>query len=116
MPTFVPRSVLALGIAVLAACSTAGGGDGGSTGGATVTLVDFAIEAPATVPSGTSLTVVNDGEVAHTFTAEESGDFDTGTIEAGGESSVTVEGSGTVSYVCTLHPDRMRGSFDVTDG
>ncbi|MBW3621411.1 MAG: hypothetical protein KY461_14295 [Actinobacteria bacterium] len=120
--------LLALALVALAACGGAddgggaGGGDGadgGETAGgdaATVTLVDFDIEAPASVPSGTSLTVVNEGGVAHTFTAQEGADFDTGTMEPGAESEVTVEGSGTVSYVCTLHPEQMQGSFEVTEG
>lgn len=115
--------VLALALVALAACGGGddGGGegaDGGGTAGgeATVTLVDFDIEAPDSVSSGTTLTVVNEGDAPHTFTAQEGAGFDTGTIEPGSEGSVTVDGSGTVSYLCTLHPDRMQGSFEVTEG
>lgn len=124
MLSTVRNLALALSLVALAACGggddgggeAAGGGDAGGGDAMTVTLTDFDIEAPDSVPSGTSLTVVNDGDVPHTFTAQEGADFDTGTLDPGSEGAVTVEGSGTVSYVCTLHPDRMQGSFEVTEG
>ena len=112
----VVRTLLAILLAVgLAACGD-GATDGGDTSGETaaVELVDFAIEAPDSVASGTEVTVRNTGDVAHTFTAQEGADFDTGTIEPGGETTVTITGSGTVDYVCTLHPDQMTGSLEVT--
>ena len=124
MRTTARNLTLALSMVTLAAC---GGGDSGgdaSSGGDTgssaggemkVTLTDFAIDAPSSVPSGTTLTVVNEGSAPHTFTGQEGAEFDTGTLDGGAEASVTVDGSGTVSYVCTIHPDRMQGSFEVTD-
>ncbi|MDX1659091.1 MAG: hypothetical protein R3343_09755 [Nitriliruptorales bacterium] len=120
----VIRTVLAIfAVVVLAACGDGGDGaagdgatDGGGTSGetATVELVDFAIEAPDSVASGTEVTVTNTGDAPHTFTAQEGADFDTGTIEPGGEATVTITGSGSVDYVCTIHPDQMSGSLEVT--
>lgn len=101
------------------------GGGGGTTqgaqsspasggGGATVTLVDFSIQAPASVPAGTELTVENQGDAPHTFTVERSGAFDTGRLEPGATSTVTIDEPGTYEYVCTIHPDRMTGQIEVT--
>lgn len=133
MPATVIRLCLALGLALsLTGCGDTGdgadiqptAGDGATTqapaspadqaGDVTVELVDFAIQAPEQVPAGTEITVRNTGDVAHTFTATEGSDFDTGTVQPGGEATVTVTEPGTVSFQCDIHPDRMAGQFEVT--
>ncbi|MDX1621549.1 MAG: hypothetical protein R3320_11190 [Nitriliruptorales bacterium] len=114
------RTVLVIVLSLtLAACGDDGDGadgaaDTGNGGEATVELVDFSIDAPDTVETGTEVTVTNNGEAPHTFTATDGADFDTGTIDPGGESTVTIQGSGTVSYECTIHPDQMNGTLEVT--
>jgi alcohol dehydrogenase (cytochrome c) len=56
------------------------------------------------IPSGTTLTWVNDGSVIHTATAAD-GSWDTGDIPGGGgKASVTFSTSGTFNFNCTPHP------------
>jgi plastocyanin len=59
---------------------------------------------------GDTVTWTNNDGVGHTATS--SGDFDTGTIPAGGSKSVTFGSAGTFSYICTIH-SAMRGTVIV---
>ncbi len=65
------------------------------------------------VAPGTMVTFVNDDTEPHTATAD-NGLFDSGVLEPGEVYSVWLDGSGTVTYRCELHPD-MRGSIGVLD-
>ena len=84
-----------------------------------VTIQDFAF-APATVTVnvGDTVTWTNQDDVGHSATAT-GGEFDTGIIDNGQSGSATFDTAGTISYVCTPHPN-MHGTVVVqaasTDG
>ena len=65
----------------------------------------------ALVERGTTLMWVNHGQEQHTVTADD-GQFDSGVLNPGDYFLTTVEGSGTLTYHCTLHPE-MTGSITV---
>ena len=66
------------------------------------------------VAPGTTVTFVNNDTEAHTATAND-GLFDSGVLEPGSSFDVWLDGSGTVTYHCELHPD-MQGSIIVGQG
>lgn len=90
--------------------SSASNGDT-SAGGTEVTIADFAFDAPASVPIGTTVDITNNDGATHTFTASD-GSFDTGNIGEGNSAKVTFENAGTVDFVCKIHPS-MSGSITV---
>jgi len=63
------------------------------------------------VAPGTTVTFVNNDTVPHTATAD-NGVFDTGVLQPGQSLDVFLDGSGTVTYHCELHPD-IQGSIVV---
>src|SRR5215218_9802860 len=63
------------------------------------------------VAPGTTVTFVNRDSVPHTVTAD-NGLFDSGELAPGASYPVVLEGAGTVTYHCYLHPE-MRGSIVV---
>ena len=63
------------------------------------------------VAPGTTVTFVNNDPEPHTATAD-NGLFDTGVLQPGSSFDVFLDGSGTVTYHCELHPD-MQGSIVV---
>src|SRR3712207_3799826 len=63
------------------------------------------------VAPGTTVTFVNNDTEPHTATAD-NGLFDTGVLQPGYSFDVYLEGSGTVTYHCELHP-HMQGSIVV---
>ena len=65
----------------------------------------------AVVDPGTTLMWINRGQEQHTVTADD-GQFDSGVLNPGDTFLTTVEGSGTLTYHCTLHPE-MTGSITV---
>jgi len=64
------------------------------------------------VKSGDTVTFTNEGAVAHTVTATEGADFDSGTLAPGKTFSFVASGHGKLTYVCTIHPG-MQGTIDV---
>ena len=66
------------------------------------------------VKSGDTVTFTNDGAVAHTVTATEGADFDSGTLAPGKTFSFVASGHGKLTYVCTIHPG-MQGHSRSTD-
>jgi plastocyanin len=92
------------------AATPAGAADGETV---TVTMVDIAFDpAEIEVTVGTVVTWVNQDQVPHTATALD-GTFDTGTIDEGGEGSVTFDTAGTFEYRCEIHPS-MTGTVVVS--
>lgn len=78
----------------------------------TVDIRDHAFSpAQLNVAPGTTVTFVNNDTESHTATAD-NGLFDTGVLEPGYSFDVFLEGSGTVTYHCELHPN-MQGSIVV---
>ena len=67
--------------------------------------------ASATVASGTTLMWINYGQEQHTVTADD-GQFDSEVLKPGDIFVVSVEGSGKLTYHCSLHPE-MKGSITV---
>jgi plastocyanin len=65
----------------------------------------------AMVDPGTTLMWINRGQEQHTVTADD-GQFDSGVLNPGDSFLTTVEGSGTLTYHCELHPE-MTGSITV---
>jgi plastocyanin len=81
----------------------------------TVDIRDYAFNpAQLNVAPGTTVTFVNNDTVPHTATAND-GLFDSGVLEPGSSFDVWLDGSGTVTYHCELHPD-MQGSIVVGQG
>jgi plastocyanin len=81
----------------------------------TVDIRDHAFNpAQLNVAPGTTVTFVNNDTEAHTATAND-GLFDSGVLEPGSSFDVWLDGSGTVTYHCELHPD-MQGSIVVGQG
>jgi plastocyanin len=63
------------------------------------------------VAPGTTVTFVNNDTVPHTATAD-NGLFDSGELAPGASYPVVLDGAGTVTYHCELHPE-MQGSIVV---
>jgi plastocyanin len=90
---------------------------GGSTqanggGGHAVSIKNFAYAPPdLSVSKGSTVSFTNEDMTEHTATAA-GGGFDTGSIAAGKTKAVTLDDSGTFSYVCTFHPF-MHGTITV---
>ena len=61
---------------------------------------------------GRGITFENSGAIAHTVTASDGDDFDSGTVEPGGKFEFTATKAGSINYVCSFHPG-MRGSIGV---
>jgi plastocyanin len=78
----------------------------------TVDIRDHAFNpAQLNVAPGTTVRFVNNDSEPHTATAD-NGLFDTGVLQPGSSFDVFLDGSGTVTYHCELHPD-MQGSVVV---
>ncbi len=87
--------------------ASAGGGGGsqcpGFATGTTVSMLDSCFNGTAHfAPSDTTITVSNDGELPHTFTAVD-GSFDSGQVPPGGTFELTIDQPGIIEVFCTLH-------------
>jgi len=67
---------------------------------------------PAVVAIGTTVTVTNRDDTAHTLTAA-NGSFDTGEIAGGQSATVTLDRAGTFAYFCDIH-QYMKGTVRVS--
>lgn len=67
-----------------------------------------------TVPSGTTITWTNTGNLPHTVTKEDGpgSGFDSDTIDPQGTFELKVDKPGTINYVCTIHSGQ-EGSITV---
>lgn len=75
----------------------------GFSGGTTVSMLDSCYTGTAHfAPAGMALTISNDGELPHTFTATD-GTFDSGVVEPGEIYRLTIDEPGVVKVFCTLH-------------
>ncbi len=108
------RTVSALVILLLVVAAPAAAGGGGHADGSnwtcraflegdTITMHDSCFDGIGhVVDVGTTLTVVNEGALPHTFTAVDR-TFDTGTLQPGESAQITVEEPGPHPVYCTLH-------------
>jgi plastocyanin len=64
------------------------------------------------VKIGDTITWENGGAVAHTVTATDGADFDSGTLAPGKSFTFTADKAGTISYVCNFHAG-MQGTIEV---
>lgn len=115
---------IGLAIAALAGLSACGGYDEPSAtkaaapakeaASATEVAVKDNSFAPASlkVKVGETITFKNSGAIAHTVTAGDGADFDSGTLEPGATFEVKTSKAGSISYLCSFHPG-MRGSIEV---
>ena len=80
--------------------STAGGAAAGANA---VVIRNFSFQpARLTVAPGTRVTITNRDGTAHTMSAK-NGAFDTGPLEGGKSTTITVTKPGTYSYICRIH-------------
>jgi plastocyanin len=82
------------------------GGAGGGGGKTEVSIGDNFFEPQeASVRAGSTVSWTNDGQVAHTVTKTggPGDEFDSGSIEPGGDFETKVTEAGMVEYVCTIH-------------
>jgi plastocyanin len=68
--------------------------------------------AEISVPVGTRITWLNNGSNRHTTTSEDR--WDSGTVEPGKAWAAVFRVAGTYDYLCTIHPEVMRGRLTVT--
>ena len=115
------RALIALLLLVLAAgCgekkSTGSGAAGGSatepataSGGKTVEVrMKNILFVPEKITARVGQTVhwTNDDDVAHTVTAKQGADFASKAISKGGSYKAKLTKTGTIAYVCTIHPSQ----------
>jgi plastocyanin len=82
-------------------------------GGTAVSVQDNTFQpADLKVAVGDTVTFTNEGAIAHTVTATDGADFDSGSLAPGATFSFTAEKAGTVSYVCSFHPG-MQGTLAI---
>jgi plastocyanin len=72
-------------------------------GASTLTTTAYAPN-PVTVPVGTTIRWMNNDNVAHTSTANDSS-WDSGSIPPGGSFNRTFMSAGSFGYKCTIHPN-----------
>lgn len=108
------RTVSALVILLLAIAVPAAAGGGGHADGSnwtcraffqgdTITMHDSCFDGIGhVVDPGTTLTIVNEGALPHTFTAVDRS-FDTGTLQPGESAQITIDEPGAHPVYCTLH-------------
>ena len=100
----------ALALVLIVVMAPSAGATGTTT--TTVSIQDFFFSpANVSVPAGTTVTWVNEGNVPHTVTSDD-GQFDSGVLMPGDSYTVMFKGQGTITYHCAIHPS-MRGSVTV---
>ena len=70
-----------------------------------MTIEDYTYKpAEVTVAKGTTVKFTNRDSTPHTATSNESGVFESGTIEPGKSGKITLDEAGTFAYYCVFHP------------
>jgi plastocyanin len=115
--SFALGVALAAAVLLLGACGSSAAKPAASASdaskGATIAIHNFMFSpATLTVKSGTTVTVKNTDDTAHTVTALD-GSFDTGTIAGGKTATFTVSKAGTFKIHCNIH-NYMTGTIQVT--
>jgi plastocyanin len=122
-------ALVLLGTVATAGCSSSGSKTKAAAGssttsttakvanlGANVEIIDFAFQAPTvTVKVGQAVVWKNDGQTAHTvLDTSPQHAFNSPNIDPGATFDETFHTAGTYAYVCSIHPDRMKGTIIVT--
>jgi len=82
--------------------------------GAVVQVDEYAFTAPTvTIQAGQAVVWHNEGNVAHTVTETSAHDFNSPEVQPGQTYVQTFDKPGTYTYICSIHPDRMRGTIVV---
>ena len=98
------------------AAAQPGGGGARASASATVSVGDnFYSPRSVSIAVGDTVTWNNNGQVAHTATAED-GSFDTGSFGPGQSRSNTFTRAGTINYYCTIHGRAQSGTVRVLTG
>jgi plastocyanin len=110
----VPVVAVVAAVVTLAVTSDDSGNTGeAATQGTAVTIENFAFSpTPLRVKAGTTVTVANQDQTAHTLTADD-GAFDTGTIDGGAHQTIVIGQPGRYAYHCEIHPF-MTGRIEAT--
>jgi plastocyanin len=112
LAAIVPVAALVTAVVTLNVTSD-DGAPAADAGGATISIEDFEFSPePLRVAAGTTVTVTNLDDAAHTVTAEKQGAFDTGDIDGRGKAEFAVDRPGRYAYFCAIH-DYMRGVIEV---
>ena len=85
--------------------TTAGGAD------ADIVISNFAFSGTESVPVGSTVTVVNEDSIGHTWTSNDL--FDSGTLSQGDTFEFTFDEAGEYEYYCAIHPTQMMGTLTV---
>jgi plastocyanin len=118
---FALAVVVLAAVLLLGACGSSSGKSGakattngsGTSSGSTITIHGFMFNPPTlSVKAGTTITVKNTDDTAHTVTALD-GSFDTKPINPGTTATFTVSKAGTFHYHCNIH-NYMTGTIQVT--
>jgi plastocyanin len=113
-PTTAAATVTTAATATTAASATTAPATGASTGGAAadaISIKSFKFIVPASVASGTSLTITNADTQKHTFT-DKAGSFSVD-VPGGGSATLTIAKPGTYDLICKIHA-QMSGQLVVT--
>lgn len=111
----LPALAVGLGALILSAPGFAcGGTDAEKSGGASrIDTFEFGFEpGEARIPAGTTVEWTNTGELTHNVKGR---GYFSGALEPGGSYRHEFNRPGRHSYVCTLHPQTMRGSLVVRE-
>ena len=89
--------------------ATGGGGDAGASA-SEITMTEYSFDpSDPTVASGDSLEVVNDGELPHNLTVEDT-DLATSDLDSGGSEELTVDlDPGDYEFICTIGDHAAQG-------
>lgn len=112
-------------VPLVVALASCGGGGGGSSGTATpgasstqaaaakpsgageqgVSIRNFRfLPGTITVKAGARITISNRDSPTHTVTSDDGSSFDTGDINPGSSTTITVDRTGRIPYHCSIHP------------
>jgi plastocyanin len=114
-PTTAAATATTAAAAATTAAATTAPASGASTGGAAaagaISIKSFKFVVPASVKSGTELTIKNEDTQKHTFT-DKAGSFSVD-VPGGGSATVTIAKAGTYDLICKIHA-QMSGQLVVT--
>lgn len=76
-----------------------------------IVISGFAFSGVSSVPAGSTVSVVNQDSIGHTWTVTDL--FDSGTLSQGDTFEFTFDEAGEYEYYCVIHPTQMNGTLTV---